>query len=355
MPLNDRARIILFWFTIALMLAVAILAAVTILRACGGLPMQSEPPLTITPPEVSLCPGDQQQFAVASDADVTWEASGGTINAEGVFTAADTPGDYTVSVTREESGRAAGAIVHVVACTPTPTATPLPTVPPTTMPEPTAPAATPEPTAPTASSANPDPQGDIGVYDTGAPIESPPAGADIAAASISPDSKISLQPTEDVPEELADWSEEGETFFWMSLYDAIPDPPLGYMNWLFVIDTDGNSETGRPVGSARINPDLGDEVALGVSFNANTGAYESYALVWDAENEAWANGPEVRYTFAESRTVVGLALSSEALEEAIAQADAAPVAPDAAKGRAAAETYLADGTRVIDFYPNLPE
>jgi hypothetical protein len=353
MPLNDRARIILFWFTIALMLAVAVLAGVTILRACGGLPTRSEPPLTITPSEISLCPGDQQKFAVTGDVEVTWEASGGTINENGTFTAGDNPGDYTVSATREESRKAAGAIVHVIACTPTPTMTPPPTLPPTATPAPTA---TAEPTEPTAtSSANPDPQGDVGAYETGAPIESPPTGVDVLAASISPDLEISLQPAGDPPAELAGWSEEEEAFFWMQLYDAVPDPPLSYMNWLFVIDTDGNTETGRAVGSRRINPDLGDEVAIGVSYNANTEAYEPYALVWDTEDEAWADGPEVRYTFGESRTVVGLALSLEALEEAITQAGATPVSAEAAKGRAAGETYLADGTRVIDFYPDLPE
>jgi hypothetical protein len=178
---------------------------------------------------------------------------------------------------------------------------------------------------------------------------------DIAAASISPDMGLSLQPTEEPPADLADWSEEGEAFFWISLYDAVPDPPRGYMNWLFVIDTDGDTETGRNVGSRRINPDLGDEVAIGVSYNANTEAYEPYSLVWNAEEGAWATGPEVRYTFGESRTVVGLALSREALEEAIAQADAAAPKPDAMVGRAAAEAYLGDGTRVIDFYPDLPE
>ena len=353
MPLNDRARIILFWFTIALMLGVAVLAAVTILRACGGLPVRSEPPLTITPPEVSLCPGEEQQFAITGDVDVTWEASGGTIGEEGSYTAGDSPGDYTVSASREESGQAAGAIVHIIPCTPTPTTTPLPTLPPTATPEPTP---TPEPTEPTTtSSVNPDAQGDVGAYETGAPVESPPTGVDILAASIRSDLGVSLEPTEDVPTELADWSEEGEALLWMTLYDAVPDPPRAYMNWLFVIDTDGDTETGRPVGSRRINPDLGDEVAVGVSYNANTEAYEPYSLVWDTDAEGWATGPEVRYTFVQTRTVVGLALSMEALEETIGQANAAPLDPEAAMGRAAAETYLADGARVIDFYPNLPE
>jgi len=350
MPLNDRARIILFWVTIALMLAVAVLAGVTILRACGGLPTRTEPAFSIAPPDVTLCTGGQQQFAVEDDVEVTWEATGGTISQDGTYTAGASPSDYTVTASSETSGRAAGAIVHIVACTPTPTATPLPTIPPTPTPE-----QTPSPGPTVTVSSSPDSQGDLGEYETGAPIESSPSGIDIADASIGPEQGLSLEPADDLPDQLADWGEEGEMVFWLSLHDAVPDPPPGYMNWLFVVDTDGNTETGRPVGSRRINPDLGDELAVGVSYNTEDEAYEPYALVWDTEGGAWATGPEVRYTFGESRTIVGLALSREALEESIAAVGTASLSPDEARGRAAAETYLADGTRVIDFYPNLPE
>jgi len=345
MLLNDRARIILFWFTIGLMLVVAILAAMTILRACGGLPTPREPAPTITPPEVSLCPGEQQQFAVAEDIPVVWDATGGTIDQGGVFTAGDTVGDYTVTATREGSEQASGAIVHIVACTPTPT----PTARSTAVPTP-APTDTPEPTA--TPSLDSDPQGDVGAYQTGAAVDSPPAGIDIRAASIAPDLSISLQPAQNVPAELADWASEDEAFFWVSLHDAVPDPPGIYMNWLFVLDIDGNTETGRPVGSRRINPDIGDEVAIGVSYNTDTEAFEPYSLVWG--DGQWADGPEVRYTFAESRTVVGLALSLEGLEEALSQASGVAPSPETMKGRAAAESYVGE-QRVIDFYPNLPE
>jgi len=350
MPLNDRARIILFWVTIALMLAVAVLAGVTILRACGGLPTRTEPAFSIAPPDVTLCTGGQQQFAVEDDVEVTWEATGGTIGQDGTYSAGANPGDYTVTASSEASGRAAGAIVHIIACTPTPTATPLPTLPPTPTPEQTP---SPSPTTPTGSSA--DPEGDIGAYETGAAVESPPAGIDIAEASLGPDLRVNLEPGDNLPDQLAGFGEEGEIVFWLSLHDAVPDPPPSYMNWLFVVDTDGNTETGRPVGSRRINPDLGDELAVGVSYNTNTSAYEPYSLVWDTEEGAWATGPEVRYTFGEERSVVGLALSQEALAESVAAAGAAELSPEAALGRAAAETYLADGTRVIDFYPDLPE
>jgi hypothetical protein len=350
--LNDRARIILFWLTIGLMLVVAVLAAVTILRACGGLPIRTGPPPAITPPEISLCVGDQQRFTVEGDAQVSWEATGGTISDEGVFSAGDTLGDYTVTATREDSGQAAGAIVHIVACTPTPTATPLPTVVPTATPTPTL---APEAAGSATPSAGVDAQGDIGAYDTGAPIESPPVGVDIRAASAGSDLRTDLQPTGDVPAELAEWREEGEAFFWISLYDAIPDAPTSYSNWLFVLDVDGNTETGRAVGSRRINPDLGDELAVGVSYNTGTGAFEPYSLVWDADIDNWATGPEVRYTFGESRTVVGLALSLESLEGALSETSGIALTAESVSGRAAAESYTADGERVIDFYPDLPE
>jgi hypothetical protein len=350
--LNDKARIILFWLTIGLMLVVAVLAAVTILRACGGLPIQREPPPTITPPEISLCPGDQQQFAVEDDIQVSWEATGGTIDQGGVFTAGDAAGDYTVTASREESGQAAGAIVHVVACTPTPTATPLPT------PIPTA-TSTPTPAPEVAPSATPpsdtDAQGDVGAYDTGEPVEAVPSGIDIQAASAGTDLKIALQPSEDVPGELADWREEGEAFFWIALYEAIPDPPAGYVNWLFVLDVDADTETGRPAGSGRINPDLGDEVAIGVDYNADAGAFEPYSLVWDSDSEGWAEGPDVRYTLGESRAVVGLAVSLEDLEGALSDTSGITLTVESVQGRAAAESYTAAGERVIDFYPDLPE
>ena len=147
--LNDRARVILFWFTVGMMILVAVVAVVTILRACGG-PVSNEPALTVSPAEVSLCGGEQHQFTAGGEGEITWEATGGTISGSGLFLAGDTPGDYTVSVTRNGSRRKAEAIVHVVACTPTPTPVPSPTPAPTPTP-------TPEPTAiPPA-----DPQGDV--------------------------------------------------------------------------------------------------------------------------------------------------------------------------------------------------
>ena len=350
MTLSNRARIILFWFTIAMMILVAVVAALTILRACGGPMLPQEPPPTISPPEVNLCPGDQQQFTVTDAEGITWEATGGAITEDGLFTAGNAPGEYAVTATRDDSGRSSTAVVHVVACTPTPTRLPSPTP---TLPPPTA-TPTPEPTAPPPADLEGDAQDDIGAYNTGAPAEAPQTGVDIQGANITPNSDVTLQPTEDVPAELSDLVAEGDVLLWLSLYEEIPDPPPAYTNWLFALDVDGNTETGRAVGSARINPDLGDEFVVGVTYNPGTGAYEPYTLVWDTNVGNWVDGPDVRYQIGESRTSIGFALPLDALTQALADAGGATIAPEAVKGRVAAETYVGEN-RVIDFYPDRPE
>ena len=187
--LNERSRVILFWFTIGMIVLVAAVAIITILRACGG-PVSMEPPVAISPAEVNLCTGEQNQFTVENDVEVTWDVTGGTISERGLFTSSDAPGDYIVTAAQRGSRRAGEAIVHVIACTPTPT--PLPS--PTPLPTPTA-TPTPEPT-PTPP---PDPQGDVGAYDSGAPIEGIPVGVDIRAASIGADLRVDIQSAAGVP------------------------------------------------------------------------------------------------------------------------------------------------------------
>jgi hypothetical protein len=59
--------------------------------------------LTVTPDEVALVPGGQQQFTAAifgaPTGAVTWTATGGTITANGLYTAGDEPGSFTVTAT----------------------------------------------------------------------------------------------------------------------------------------------------------------------------------------------------------------------------------------------------------------
>ena len=341
--LNDRARVILFWFTVGMMILVAVVAVVTILRACGG-PVSNEPALTVSPAEVSLCSGEQHQFTAGGEGEITWEATGGTISGSGLFLAGDTPGDYTVSVTRNGSRRKAEAIVHVVACTPTPTPVPSPTPAPTSTP-------TPEPTAiPPA-----DPQGDVGTYESGARVESFPAGMDIRAASVADDLRVDLQPTAVIPEQLSTWVASGELLVWITLHGPVPDPPTVFTDWLFVMDLDGDVTTGRPAGAARINPDLGTETAIGVSYNPAVGEYEPYLWLWDNGQEDWTEVPNVvRFYLDESRTVIGLALSLDMLTQNAAQFSGVTLVPEAVRGRAAALSYTGEQA-VIDFYPERPE
>lgn len=348
--LNDKARVILFWFTIGMMVLVAIVAGATILRSCGrdATPAPEETSLAVSPAEVTVCAGEQRQFT--AEGQVAWEATGGTISAGGIFIAGDTPGDYTITATRSDSRQAAQAVVHVVACTPTPTSTPTPMPSPTPTAPPTA-APMPEATAPPPA----DPQGDVGAYDTGVPVEAPPAGVDIRTASVGPNLRITLQPTEGTPAELVAWAAEDEALLWIALYEPAPDPPEVYTEWLLALDLDGDVETGRPADSARINPDLGTEAAVGVSYDVGSGKYEPYLLVWDPAQDIWADGPDVvRFYLDETHTLIGLALPLETLTQTVAQVTGVTLAAEAVQGRAAALSYAGEQA-VIDFYPDRPE
>jgi hypothetical protein len=341
--LTDRARGILFWFTIAMIVVVAVGAIATILRACSGLLAQVETPLALSPGEVSLCPGEQQQFGIAGDVEVTWAATGGLISESGFFTAGDVLGDYTVTATATDSRRTAEATVHVIACAPTP----MPTLPPTA-----APTATPTPEPGVIPPA--DAQGDVGAYDSGAPVAGAPGGVDISAASIAPDLRVTLQPAE-VPGALTGWAAPGEIVLWIALYEPIPNPPTTYTDWIFALDVDGSTATGRAPGSVRINPDLGDDAVVGVSYNTSSGEYEPYFYVWStAQGQLIAGTGTVRYFIDSTRTLIALALPLDAFTQSVAQGSGATVMPEAVKGRAAVVSYVGE-QRVIDFYPDRPQ
>jgi len=200
-----------------------------------------------------------------------------------------------------------------------------------------------------------DPQGDVTAYESGAPIEAPPPGLDIRAASAADDLKVVLQPIAGVPEALTGWAGENDVLLWISLYEPVPTSLAVYTDWLFVLDLDGDTTTGRPAGSARINPDLGTEAALGVSFNATAGQYEPYFWVWDPAQDDWTEVAGVsRFIIDDSRTIVGLAVPLETLTRSVAETTGVTVAPEAVKGRAAALTFVGDQA-VIDFYPDRPQ
>ncbi len=236
--------------------------------------------------------------------------------------------------------------------TATPAETPAPTPTPTTAPLPE-----PSPTPP------PDPQGDVGAYESGDPVEGVPGGVDIRTASVGADLRVVLQPTGGVPAELAEWAAEGEVLLWIYLYDPIPDPPTVFTDWVFVLDLDGDTTTGRPAGTVRVNPDLGYEVAIGVSYDDTSGKYEPYLLVWDPAKLALVSKPdEPRFILPalsevegnEARTLIGLALSLETLAENVEQTTGTTLVAGEVKGRAAVQSR-AGGWKVVDFYPDRPD
>jgi len=247
---------------------------------------------------------------------------------------------------------------------PTPTKTPLPTptsaetntpTPGPTGTEPPTPTPTTKPTLEATVPSPADPRGDVGIYESGAPVEGVPAGVDIRDASVGTDLRVVLQPTEGVPAELSGWAAEDEVLLWISLYEPVPDPPTVFTDWVFMLDLDGDVATGRPAGEVRANPDLGYEAAIGVSYNDASGKYESYFLVW---NPAQANlvpqSEEPRFTLSEARTLIGLALALETLTQSVAETTNVTTVPEDVKGRAAVQSR-AGGQRVIDFCPDRPD
>ena len=353
--LDDKSRVILFWFSVGMIVVVVIVALISLLQAWGR-GAAEESPLTISPDEIRLCLGESHQFTVEGivedDAEVDWRATGGTISASGRFTAdftaSDGPDDYVITVIRSNPRQIADAVVHVAACTPTPVAspTPIPTLTPIPSPSPTP---TPEPTpSPT------DSRGDVGAYENGVPVEGVPPGVDIRSASVGTDLRVDLGSTAGVPEELIGWLAEGEVLLWIVLYEPVPDPPV-YTDWLFALDMDGDIATGRPVGAARVNPDLGDEAVIGALYDPTIAEYSPYFLVWDPAQGSWVDGPEgMRFYIGESRTVVGFALPLGTLTQAVAETTGVTFVPEAAKGRAAVLSFAGEQT-VVDFYPDRPE
>jgi len=341
--LSDKMRTILFWVTIGVIVGVVIVALFTFLRGFGGQTLTEElgvPELVVAPGEVTLCLGQSQEFTVNSDS-VTWVASGGTMTEGGVYVPGGAVGDFIIEAQEDGSERESEAIVHIQMCTPTPppTFTPLPTMAPTDTPVPV-------PTVPPVEDA----QGDVGTYDSGAPVDGVPAGVDIRSANVALDLSVSLQPVTGIPDALAGWVQQNEGIIWLTLWNPIPDAPSVYTQWLVALDLDGNLATGRPAGAGRINPDFGDEVAIGLDFDPATGVYEPYYLVWDSEAGNWIDGTApVRFFIDDSRTVVALALPMDVL----AQIAGSEGAPQTARGRVAVLSYV-DEQSVIDFFPDRP-
>jgi len=144
---------------------------------------------------------------------------------------------------------------------------------------------------------------------------------------------------------------------WIALYG----PPSGdtltsAVDWLIVLDVDGNTATGRPPGTRSINPDLGDEVALGVSYDPGSDTFTPFLWIWSSAAGDWDltdRQSVVRHTVNEEQDLIGLAVSLEYVREQVAQIAGVTLAPEAVRGRVAVVTYTAPDA-LIDFYPDPP-
>ena len=325
--LTPAVRTLLTWLTI-LVVAVMLLSGLAGAIRLLARPSRSSAALSVAPPEVTLCTGETVTFAAAPLPASRWAATGGTIGADGRYTAGDLPGNYEVQAVGPQ-GERGRAYIHIVACTPTPlpTPTPIPTPAPTPTPPPT-----PIPEA--------DPAGDLFVYNTGAAASAPFDGVDIRNGAFAADG---LLLTTGMPSELAGWAQAGETVLWMALYTPIPAGMPVRADWFFVLDLDGNPGTGRPPGTRPVNQGLGDEVAVGLYYDPTDGAFHSYLLLWNAARGDFDDGGEVRYWLSPDRAVVALAVPGDVL-------GARGFAPEAARGRAVTIAYTTPDV-VADFYP----
>jgi hypothetical protein len=199
-----------------------------------------------------------------------------------------------------------------------------------------------------------DARDDVRTYEGNLPDATVPAGVDLRMASVAPDGAVSLQPPVGTPTELIEWVNQGEVLLWMVLYEPIPDPPAVYTYWLFALDLDGNTATGRTPDSARINPDLGDEAAVGVYFDPATGALVPDLSVWAPDQQVWSTiDGAARYYIDDTRTVVGLAVPYDTLVQAVAETGGVTIVPEAIRGRAGVLSYAGDQP-VVDFWPDRP-
>jgi hypothetical protein len=329
----------------------------------------------VQPGEVTLNSGEGWQFrAVAGDRlmpEVEWTASGGDIGPEGFYVAPDTPGDYQIVAHHPNLNYRAAATVHVVVPegatveqpSPTEEIGPLqPTSIPTTSPEATPVAPSPSPPAPTrtpiptpVSTALSDGSGDLVDFDTLAPVAIAPPGADILSACFDEGHQLVRTIPAELADEIGDWNTEENLVLWLTFHEPIPTDPGGERYWIFALDTDRDTATGRPVGEGIINPDIGVEATIGVRSDPATGVeLTPYAMIWNAglgTSESQVLDLEARLSAARDALFVRVPAGS--LAETIRTLSGVEPDWDRTVGRALTTATTSEGT-VVDFCPERP-
>lgn len=335
----------------------------------------------VLPAEVTLNPREGWQFrAVAGDRVIPgakWMATGGDIGPEGFYVAPDTPGDYQIIAQHPSSNYRSAATVHVVATdgitaeqppgptesTPPDQPTPVPTATLTMTPiGPTPVEPTPVPPT-TVSTRTPSPSslflfddvGDLVSFDTLAPVASAPPGTDIRAVCFNGGRQLVRTIPGELAGEISDWNTEENLILWLTFHEPVPTASDMERYWIFALDTDNNTATGRPVGEGIINPDIGVEVTIGVYSNpAADIELAPYALVWNARlvtSEPQILDLEAHLSAARGALFIRVPVAS--LTETIRTLSEVESDWDQAVGRALATATTGEGV-VADFAPERP-
>jgi hypothetical protein len=162
-----------------------------------------------------------------------------------------------------------------------------------------------------------------------------------------------------VPEELAgeisDWNTEENLVLWLTFHEPVPAVSDVERYWIFALDADGNTETGRPVGEGIINPDIGVEATIGVRSDPAAGIeLAPYIMVWNARlvtSESQALDLEARLNA--TRDALFIRVPAELLTETIRTLSEVEPNWDQTIGRALATAATGEGA-VADFAPERP-
>lgn len=364
-------------FILLAVFVIAFVLASLLLSQGVGLPAT----FLVLPSEVTLKPGEGWQFrAIAIDRTVPgvkWTATDGDIGPEGFYVAPDTPGDYQIIAQHPNSDYRAAATVHVIATDGITTEQPLSPTEPEALVQPTsASTATPTTTPTEAASAEPTPVpstaaptrtsspstsiffddvGDLVSFDTLTPIAIAPSGTDIRAACFDGERQLMRTVPGELTSEISDWDAGENLILWLTFHEPVPATPDMERFWIFALDADGNTTTGRPVGEGKINPDIGVEATIGVHSNPAAGIeLAPYVLVWNARlvtSEPQVLDLEARLSAA--RDALFIRVPAESLAETIRTLSEIEPDWDQAVGRALA-TATTDEGAVADFAPERP-
>jgi hypothetical protein len=196
---------------------------------------------------------------------------------------------------------------------------------------------------------------DLVSLDTLEPAAIAPPGADIRAACFTDGRQLVRTIPGELAGEIGDWNAEENLILWLTFHEPVPTVPDVERYWIFALDTDANTATGRPLGEGKINPDIGVEATIGVHSNPAAGTeLTPYILIWNVRlgnSEYKTLDLETRLSTARDALFIRVPMGS--LTETIRTLSKVEPNWDQAIGRALATAITGEGT-VADFAPERP-